>query len=452
MSHLPLPLKLLLAIFLGAVIGLERESPHEKSISQAEIDIGRLGGVRTFSLISLLGAVAGLLALAGNFPLFLTITIAFFTLIGISYVISSLLVKSAGLTTELSALFVFLIGFFITTEIFPAQLVVALAVVLALILSLKEKTKTFVLGIRRAEIDAFISFAIVALVVLPFLPQKSYFLTDIPAVKTMLGAYKIQLGALGKLEIINPFKLWFIVALITGIDVAGYILGKLAGQKKGLLLTSSVGGFISSTSTTQSLAQQSKKGGRIDQLAAAAIFANLTSFLQVFMLVAPLNSDWLVAITPTLLLIIFSALAAGLFYLLKKKRGEKEEEVEATRKKIAEEKIFSLGPAVRFALVLVAIRTITKTALAFFGQAGFLFTSVIASFSGIDAIVINLAELAGGPITFKAALLTLVCVNATNLLSKAGYSFFQGKREFALKFLVAMLAVIVSSAVGYFLI
>lgn len=451
MSYLPLPLKFLLAIILGGVIGLERESPYEKEYQKKKFALGSLGGLRTFSLISLLGAIAGFLSLSGEEGLFLVIAVGFLVLLTVYYILGSLFVRAVGLTTELAAFFSFLIGFFVASEVLPIQLTIALTVVLVLILSLKEKTKTLVLGIKRAEIEAFLSFAIVALVILPFLPNRSYFLTEIPFVRSLLGAYRVELGALGKLEMVNPFKLWFIVALITGIDIFGYLLGKLVGQKKGWLLTSAVGGFISSTLTTQSLAQQSQKGRQINQLVAAAIFANLASFFQVFFLIAPLNGRWLMAITPVLLLVIASALLMGAFYLLRK-RGTEEEEIEETKKRIAEEKIFSLGPAVKFALVLIGIRVLTKTALVFFGQAGFLLTSTMASLSGIDALVINLAELAGEAITFEAALLTFIAVNATNLLSKAVYAFFQAKREFAVKFLISVLVIISSSLAGYFFI
>jgi len=174
MGSLSTPLKLLLAIFLGAAIGLERESPYKEGIiDQDKYEIGRLGGLRTFSLISLLGAITGLLTLGGNFSLFLIITITFFCLIIVYYAVGSVLIKSTGLTTELSALYAFLIGFFVAAEIFPIQLTIAITVVLALILSLKEKTKTFVMGVQRAEIEAFLGFAIVALVILPFLPKQS---------------------------------------------------------------------------------------------------------------------------------------------------------------------------------------------------------------------------------------------------------------------------------------
>ena len=62
-----------------------------------------------------------------------------------------------------------------------------------------------------------------------FLPNKSFYLSSIPALETILSAYKISLGKLAGIEILNPFKLWLVVALITGIDIFGYILEKTIG-------------------------------------------------------------------------------------------------------------------------------------------------------------------------------------------------------------------------------
>lgn len=449
---LSLPLKFLIALALGAVLGLERQSHHqeekEKDLKMQKMDIGTPGGLRTFAIVAMLGALVGLLSMNSYVYFSAIVASAILLLLCAYYVIDSWLTKSTGLTTELCVIYIFIVGFLVMTELLPVQLTIALTVILLAVLAFKEKMKILTLGIKKTELQGFLSFAIIALVVLPFLPNKPYFLTDIPGLSTIFSAYNINLGALGQLEILNPFKLWFIVALVTGIDVFGYILTKIVGPKSGIYLTSTVGGFISSTSTTQSLAQQSNKNPRTNMLVSAAIFANMASFLQIFILVAPLNSSWLISITPTLLSIILAALLAGIFYLYlgKNKKSAKTHAQEAVEK---ERKIFSLAPALKFAALLITIKAVTKLCLALFGSKGFLFSSIIASFAGLDAIIINLAEMADKTISVQMALLTLLAVNATNLLSKTGYSFLQGKREFAWKLLAAMVVIIATSFVGY---
>jgi uncharacterized membrane protein (DUF4010 family) len=133
---------------------------------------------------------------------------------------------------------------------------------------------------------------------------------------------------------------------------------------------------------------------------------------------------------------------------LRKKEPNKKEKVQ----EIKNGKIFSLMPALKFAGILIVIKIVTKICLILFGQSGFLISSVIASFAGIDAILVSLAEMAGQVITFKFAFVTFLLVNATNLSSKAFYSFMQGDRRFAFRFLMAAVLIVVASSVWLFFI
>ena len=195
-------------------------------------------------------------------------------------------------------------------------------------------------------------------------------------------------------------------------------------------MASFAGGFVSSTSTTQSLAQKSRHTNIINHLIGAAILANVASFFQLFLLVGPLNARWLVFILPTIIILIVSGAVLAVFFLKRREQAQTGEVL------VQRTKIFSLGPAVRFALLLIAVKIITKASLIVFGESGFVISSVIASFAGIDAIMVNLADMAD-QITFQFALITFILINATNLLSKTFYAFLQGSRQFALKFFLS---------------
>jgi uncharacterized membrane protein (DUF4010 family) len=327
------------------------------------------------------------------------------------------------------------------------NLFLALLVIVPLILSLKTRTKRLMLGISSKEVEAFISYAIIAVVVLPFLPNTSFHLNHIPYIETFLSSYNIHMGQWAELEIFNPRKIGLIVALVTGIDVFGYILGRVFGEKKSFTLASFVGGFISSTSTTQALAQKSKKSFLIRSLVGAALVANMASFFQIFLLVGPINSKWLVYITPTLFIIIASALVLALLHLFEGKKDIKEEKT-LKEKDAKNNAIFSLIPALKFAGLLIVVKLITKICLILFGQSGFIISSIIASFAGLDAIIINLADMAGKLISFKMALITFILVNATNLLSKSFYSYLQGDKRFSLRFFLSAVFIIVTSFLG----
>lgn len=442
MTELPFAIKLLISLILGAVIGLERESHDIKKNDERPHSVG----VRSFALITTLGTLAGFF-IDKHFSVFLLISITFMVLSLAYYISNAIHTKDIGITTELALIFSYLIGLFISLEVIPMQLIIAMTIVLILILARKQDIRNIVGGIHREELQAVISFALIALVVLPFLPKESFSLGDIPGLSSILAVLGINNENILTTEIISPFKLWTIVALITGVDVAGYVLEKTIGKGHGRIVASMVGGLISSTATTQSLAQESKNSNATNRLVAAALLANFMSFFPIIFLIGSIDVNFLLETLPTLLLIIISALVVSLFFLFQKSPKD----VEAEKKKdekIEESQIFALKPALKFALIFLAIRIFSQISLELFGESGFLATSAISAFTGIDAPTINIASLAGDKISTQVGIVAFILVNSVNLLAKSFYSFIQGKKEFALKFTLSSLIIIAASLAG----
>lgn len=438
------PIKLLIALLLGSAIGLERESYERDFEKFPKQDIGSMG-IRSFALITILGCLSGLIY-HSYFSIFLLISISFMAVLLGYYIIGSIFIKDHGITTELAILYSYFLGLLIGLEAFPIQLIIAITVVLILILSVKERIHSIVSNIKQNELQAFISYAIISLVILPFLPNASYALKDVPFINTFLSSLQINLGEISNIEIINPFNLWKIVTIISGVEIAGYALEKTLGQKKGWVLTSLAGGFISSTSTTQSLAQKSTRSSNINRLTAAAIFANFASFLQHFILIATVNALFLTKNLVYIFAISLSALLLGFYFINKKEKDG--EELTETKNQLKEDKIFALKPALMFACVFLLIKFFSKTALVLFGQGGFLITIVVAALTGLDAVTMNVSEIAGKTITFQTGVLALILANAVNLIAKTFYSFSQGSRKFAVSFGISMAIIILSSLFG----
>lgn len=430
--------KICLALLLGGVIGLEREN------SQG-CDSEGIGGIRTYALVSLLGALSGLFYNLHYEIISILTIIGFILLLLGNFILEAFQSKDFGITSELSALITFLLGFIIITEMVPLQITVTVFILLVFILSLKQKTEKFATVISQHELQSFISYAIIAVVVLPLLPNVSYQFKDIRALDNILTALDLDFNRFKDLEFINPRKVWFVVVLITGIDVFGYLLGKLLGEKRGFAVASFFAGFVSSTSATQSLAQRSKLTGLVFPFLGAALIANLASFIQIFMLIGPLNPKFLMSIIPGLLFMILMAGILAIYFFRK-------DEAQVADTKIDNKPIFALIPALKFATLLIFVKLLTKVSLVVFGESGFIVSSVIASFAALDPIMVNLAEMAGKSITFKFAFITLLIVNASNLMSKTVYSFIQGNRKFALYFFLSALLIIGVSFIGLFFI
>ncbi len=436
-------IKLIISVLLGAAIGLERQS-----VQKSDSDDAADSGIRTFSLVGMLGCLAAIFYV-NNLPLvFILLTAGTLVLICSHYFLLSQKTDDFGFTTEISFVLTFLIGVCAGTNIIPLQMIVAITVVIIVILSLKGSSEKLLSKVSRSEIESFISFAILGLVILPFLTNTTYTLADFPTFRSILEGMNIDVGRFDGLELLNPQKLWFIVVLITGIDVLGYILSRFVGKERGFTFTSFVGGFVSSTLTTQSLAQKSKQTTDSNYLVGAALLANQASFFQIFLLVGPINRKWLLAILPTLAIMIISSTILSIYFLRRKVDSDASES-ENGKNEHADKKIFSIIPALQFALLILVVKLMTNLCLIIFGKAGFVISSIIASFAGIDAILINLAGMAGNTITFGFALFTFILVNATNLLAKSFYCYLQGSRAFTLKFLISVLIVIALSFAGF---
>ena len=107
MPILDLPFRLLISLVIGAVVGLERETHRH-----AGNKIGGSVGLRSFSLISTLGTLAGFLYL-GNLPLFIFISAVFGLIVVSYYLLQSKTSKDIGITTEIGMLFTYVAGILI---------------------------------------------------------------------------------------------------------------------------------------------------------------------------------------------------------------------------------------------------------------------------------------------------------------------------------------------------
>jgi uncharacterized membrane protein (DUF4010 family) len=439
--------KLLIALIIGAVIGLERESHNHRAGKPTVDDIPGTVGIRTFSLVAALGAVSGLI-FSDYFPVFVFISSALAALLISYYILHSLLTKDPGFTTEIGLLYGFLIGLFVSLEIFPIQLTLAFSVILILILSRKSDIQLILRGIHREELHAFISYALIALAILPFLPNTGYSLSDFPQVEKIANLFNWNIKKIAEIEIINPFKLWFVVVAITGIDMLGYLFERVIGTKRGRLLASIVGGFISSTATTIALAQESKKIKKsVNYLVTSAIFANVASFFPLLILISLINGSFLMNAIPVFIGSILSGCAVG-YYFFKKKDDSKTLSKAKEIKGIKESEIFAVVPALKFALLFLGVTIVTRSALELFGQAGFLITSSLAALTNMDAVTINTATLVGKTITLPTAVIAIILMNAVNLIGKSAYSYIQGNKEFAAKFTISAIAMISASLTG----
>ncbi len=389
-SDFDLALSLLASAGIGLLVGLERErKPHTKA------------GVRTFTLIALSGSLATLIAEQSGS---MWIVAAMLLVIGISlagafFVDPATSADDSGTTTVVAALVVFGLGALNVQG--ERTLAVALGIAVTALLHFKGELEGVARRLTPTDIRSMLQFGAVSAVVLPLLPNQPY----------------------GPYGVLNPFHIWLMVVLISGVSLAGYVAWRLTLERKGLLLTGLLGGVISSTATTFAYARRARDAGQ--NLSATLVviqLANVAKLMRVFLLalvIAP-------SVLPALLLTLLPALAMtgpALWWHFRRAGSQTSEGVDRL------ENPTQLGTALLFAafyaLVLLAAAWLSDVV----GSGGLYVLSLISGLTDVDAITLSSARLAGhGAIGLAQSATAITLAVLSNMLFKAAVSLVVGGR------------------------
>jgi uncharacterized membrane protein (DUF4010 family) len=405
-----------IAISLGILLGLERQRT-----------IGEEGGagVRTFALIALAGAIAGYLdANLGLHGFALALFVAVAALIVSLYLVTGLR-GDTGITTECSALLCFMLGLMCARG--QVQLAASIGVTMALLLALRDWLHQLARRIEAADVEATLQFAIVTLIVLPLVPDQNYG----PA----------------PLNVLNPYKIWLMVVLISGLNFASYLLVKTVGTDQGIGIAGLLGGLVSSTAVTLGFSQRSRQAGAdASALAFGIMLAWTVMFFRVVIMASIINGPlgWRLAVAMALL----CAVSLGACYWLWRRRRQME------RGKVEPgENPFELGEAVKFGLLFGVVVFVAKAAEVYLGEAGLYLAAAVAGLTDVDAITLAMADLAKGDAAqvTVAARAILIAVIA-NTLVKSGMAISLGSAELRLLALPISGALLAAGIVAAFLI
>jgi uncharacterized membrane protein (DUF4010 family) len=304
-------------------------------------------------------------------------------------------------------------------------------VLLTFFMSQKRGFGSLINNVKHEELIDLFKFGLVSAVVLPILPNETY------AVKDILEAFEIQNIAISErilsISVINPFKIWMVVVIISGINLGGYILSKAIGQRRGILLTSMIGGIISSTSTTISLATRvkgdkklktsSKGSSNTDSkktneyiLAGGAVIANAVSFITAITLLGALNLDFLKEVYLPLLLMMLLGLVTGLVMVLSQKKTDHESDYDLKHEK------FAIMPAIKFVGLIVVITLVIQLLQLVEFEPLLLGVTALSGLVGLDPSVIALSELiSSDSIAVNTAATIFLLANTVNFIAKVIY-------------------------------
>ena len=373
-------IRLAVALGLGLLVGLQRERVDSV-----------IAGIRTFALISLFGAVCAQLAKTyGGWILV------------VGFLATALLVTAGNLvriqsreaepgqTTEFAALVVFGLGAWVVTGSMAVPVVLAGAVVV--LLHFREPIHEFVGKIGEKDLRAIMQLVLIALVILPILPDRD------------MGPYGV----------LNPYQIWWMVVLIVGLSLGGYVAYKLFGAGAGTVLAGILGGLISSTATTASYARRSRESPDLARLAALVVMiASTVVYGRVLVEIAAVAGGRLLDLAPPLAAMLgVCALVSGAAWLL----GRGGEGDLPKQENPAE---------LKAALIFGALYAVVLLAVAFardrFGTAGLYTVAAISGLTDVDAITLSTSRLVqGGRLEPGTGWRAILLASMSNLGFKAG--------------------------------
>jgi len=396
------------SMFLGAIIGLQRQQTEHP-----------IAGIRTYPLVAALGTLCGVIAqqYAASW-----IIAAGFLAVAAILVSSSLmrwqLERDPGMSSEMALLVTFGLGVMLVQG--PATVAIALGVMTAALLLYKPELHGVVHKLQHKDVHAVVQFTLITFVVLPVLPNQAY----------------------GPFNVLNPRQIWWVVVLVAGMSLASYAALKLLGGRSGALASGLVGGLVSSTATTVTIARRSHGDASPSMGAAAIMAASGVVFLRVAVIIGVIDFSLVprLAVPATALFIVGLAMAA-IFALRGKTVGYQVREAANP---------CELKVAFLFAIMYSAVLFLLAAARHYLGSRGIYAAAGLSGLTDMDAIAVSIARLTGdGQLTSGVAVRAIIVASMANMVFKAILAGVLGNRPLLWRLMIGFGVFLGAGAIAF---
>jgi uncharacterized membrane protein (DUF4010 family) len=381
----PEGIRIVLTLFLSFLIGLERE--EQKAIK------GYLsfGGVRTFPLIGLLGYALALISGASLVPVTAGfVVVAAFLLLSYQHKLKKL--DSAGVTTEFSGLATYVVGAMVAHDFF--WIATTLTVISLLLLELKTGLESLSTRLPTQEIFTFTKFLLLTAVILPILPNESF----------------------GSIQF-NPFKAWLVVAAVSAVSYASYILQLRTQGQSGILLIAVLGGIYSSTVATVVLAKRARTQQHPHLFSGGIVISSSVMYLRILALVGIFNLTLMKMLAPSFLVIAVIGTLGGWVW---SRRTSTEKE--SPKNEVLAANPLELSSALLFGALFVVMLALTHYAVAYLGRGGVYALAGLTGFTDVAPFIMGITQTAGQSTPILLAAGGIIVAAASNNIVKGGYA------------------------------
>lgn len=377
-----------IALGLGLLVGLQRER-----VGSA------VAGIRTFAIITLLGATAAILSTTLGAWIVVAGLLGIAVLTFVGNMVRPPQDDAPGVTTEAAMLLMYGVGAMVV--IGPRLPAVMVAAACAILLQLKPILQRLTKALSEADLKAIMQFAAMTLIILPLVPDQ----------------------AMGPFDVLNPRSLWWMVVLVVGMSLLGYVAYRIFGDRRGTALAGILGGMISSTATTVSFSRRVRESPKsVDVCVLAIMLASCVLYVRVLVEIWVAAPGQFRGIAPAVVAMLMISLAiTGLAAL--RTRGDGAEL--APQKNPSE-----LRSALFFAAIYAVVLVASAAAHQRFGESGIYAVAVISGLTDMDAITLSAGRMASeGKVTASQAAIAIVIAAMSNTVFKTGTMAVIGGRH-----------------------
>ena len=397
------------ALGIGLLIGMERERRPDSA-----------AGLRTFSLVAMLGCLFALLEERSGSTWLLAVGLL---VIAAAMIASNFSAQQEeqyrGFTTEAAIVVTYGLGaavwFGYTT------LAVMLANATTVLLYFKAELKQFSERTTAKDINSILQFAVLSLVILPILPSEDF----------------------GPYNAINPRQIWYMVVLISGLALAGYLALRIIGARHGAAVLGIFGGMASSTATTMMFSRHARDHADLVRMSAIVI---LIANIMVMIRIAIVSSIVAPALAMPVVIVFACGIVPGVALTLYSWRIlANAGELPMPEVKNPTELKTAFSFALLYAVVLLVSAWLQDKA----GSSGLYIVALVSGLTDADASVLsslrlfNLDKIAGGQ-----AVVAVTLALMANLVFKIGLVLSIGGGKLARYALPGLLAIGGGMAVG----
>jgi len=401
--------KFLISFAIGLLIGLERErTPSAKA------------GLRTFALVAIFGTLSALLSVKlENSWLFIAGLLGVAGMIIAAYHNQPREENDPGTTTVIALLLCYGLGAMVWYDM--SELAVMLAVTVTVLLYFKPELRGISQRLTRRDLVAMLQFAVLSLIILPILPDQNY----------------------GPYNAFNPYQVWLMVVLISGLSLAGYAALQIVGTRYGTPLLGFLGGLVSSTATTLSYAKRGKNSPAMLEVAASVIvIASLVVLLRLMVISSVVAYGVLSGLLP----VLSGGLILGLlvtFYSWRKMKNAPEPHFPETTNPA------ELHTAFTFGLMYIAILFAAAWMTDFAGNHGLYVVAMISGLTDVDAITLSSLRLFNlNLLNERQAVISISIAFLANMAFKFGMVIFIGGRRLARHVAIGFAAIALGVTLG----